>query len=257
MPSAELRSAASRWAACAGVLVLAAAPVLADPALRAHEVMYRFSFRGLSGGDLKLTLTPGAQPGSWVYETRSYPSFLARVIVSPASRERSWFSVTAAGLRPERYLLEDGSSSHAENSDLHYDYASGHLTGTARGASLDLPFEAGLQDVMSIRLAPIVDLLAGREPHEYAMLDGREVKHYVYTRVGSEKLNTALGPLDTVVITSDRKGADGRGRSWRYWYAPSLDWLTVRAEQREGGEARLALAVRSLKWLDAAPVAAR
>jgi uncharacterized protein DUF3108 len=246
----ERRLPASRCACLAAALALGAAPALADTALRAHEILYRFSFRGLGGGDLKLTLTQGPQPGSWVYETRSYPSFLARLVVSPDSRERSWFSIVEGGVRPERYRLEDGASNHAENSDLHYDYATGHITGTARGAPLDLPLEPGLQDVMSIRLAPTVDLLAGREPHEYAMLDGREVKHYVYSRVGAETLNTALGRLDTVVITSDRKGSDGRGRTWRYWYAPSLGWLTVRAEQREAGEARLALAVRSLKWLD-------
>jgi hypothetical protein len=213
-------------------------------------VLYRFSFHGISGGELKLTLTRGVEPGTWLYETRSYPSFLARLVVSPDSRERSWFSATDSGLRPERYLLEDGSSDHAQNSDLHYDYGRGRVTGTARGAELDLPLEPGLQDVMSIRLAPAVDLLAGREPHEYPMLDGREVKHFIYTRAGSEKLKTALGELDTVILTSDRKGADGRGRTWRYWYAPSLGWLTVRAEQREGSEARMVLAVRSFRWLD-------
>ncbi len=231
-------------------LALAATPALGDPTLRPHEIVYRFTFHGLSGGDLRLKLTPGAQAGEWQYETRSEPSLLARLVVSPDSFERSWFSVTPTGIRPERYLLEDGSSSHAENSDLHYDYATSHLRGTARGAPLDLALEPGLQDVMTIRLAPTVDLLAGREPGEYAMLDGRDVKHFIYTRVATEQLNTALGTLETVVITSDRKGSDGRGRTWRYWYAPSLGWLTVRAEQREGGETRLALAVRSLKWLD-------
>jgi len=251
---------AERRAACAALVVALLAAVAptraADSALRPHEILYRFSFHGIGGGDLKLTLTAGASPGTWIYETRSYPSLLARLVVNPDSRERSWFSVTDAGLRPERYLLEDASSDHSQNSDLRYDYARGHVSGTARGAPLDLPLEPDLQDVMSIRLAPAVDLLAGREPHEYPMLDGREVKHFAYTRVGTQKLATALGELDTVVITSDRKGSDGRGRTWRYWYAPSLGWLTVRAEQRENGEARLALAVRSLKWLDAAPAAA-
>lgn len=243
----------ARIAGVALLLVGAAAP--AD-SLRPHEVLYRFSFHGIGGGELKLTLTHGAEPGSWLYETRSYPSFLARLVVSPDSRERSWFTVTDAGLRPDRYLLEDGSSDHSQSSDLHYDYGHGRVTGTARGAALDSPLEPGLQDVMSIRLAPAVDLLAGREPREYAMLDGREIKHFTYTRAGTEKLKTALGELDTIVITSDRKGSDGRGRTWRYWYAPSLGWLTVRAEQREGTEARMVLALRSLKWLDLPPAAA-
>jgi len=243
---------------CIAAALLALCPLAAHAqgTLRAHEITYRFTFHGLNGGDLRLTLTPGAHPGSWLYETRSDPSFLARLVVSPDSRERSWFDLTPAGVRPERYLLEDGSSSHKDSSDLRYDYGTGHLTGTARGAPLDLPIETGLQDVMTIRIAPTIDLLAGRDPGEYVMLDGREIKRYVYRRVGTEKLETALGTLDTVVVTSDRKGSDGRGRTWRYWYAPSLDYLTVRAEQRDGGDTRLALAVKSLKWLDARPAPA-
>jgi hypothetical protein len=223
--------------------------------LRAHQVRYHFSFHGLSGGDLQLTLKAGSEPGSWVYETRAFPSFLARMVVSGDSLERSWFKVTASGVEPERYQLDDGSDKHSDNSDLTYEWSRGRVVGTVRGGALDLPLEPGFQDVMTIRLAPVVDLLAGREPHEYAMLDGRDVKRYVYTRVGTERLQTELGALDTVVITSDRKGSDGKGRSWRYWYAPSKGWLPVRAEQREDGKARMTLTVRSLKWLDGvAPV---
>jgi len=220
--------------------------------LRAHEIRYHFSFHGLSGGDLELRLTPGKEPNSWVYETHAFPSFLARLVVSGDSLERSWFRVTATGVEPERYELDDGTAKHADDIKLRYDYAKGRIEGTSRGAPLDLPMNPGLQDVMSIRLAPVVDLLAGREPHEYAMLDGREIKHYVYTRGRSERIKTEIGELDTVVITSDRKGSDGHGRVWRYWYAPSEGWLPVRAEQQEDGKPRMVLTVRSLKWLEPA-----
>lgn len=229
-------------------------PALAD-GLRAHEILYHFSFRGLSGGDLRLTLKPGTQPDTWVYETRPIPSVLARLVVSGESLERSWFRVTPSGVQPEKYSLDDGTAKHADNTELTYDWARNRVSGTARGTPLDLAVEPGLQDVMSIRAAPIVDLLAGREPREYSMLDGREIKHYLYTRSGTERIKTALGELDTVIITSDRKNSDGHGRTWRYWYTPSLGWLPVRIEQREDGQARMTLTVKSLKWLD--PTASR
>ena len=239
-------------AAFALLLAFASLPPVAADGLRAHEIRYHFSFRGLSGGDLQLSLKPGAQPDTWVYETRAFPSVLARLVVSGESLERSWFRVTASGVQPEKYSLNDGSAKHTDNSELSYDWSRGRVTGTARGTPLDLPIEPGLQDVMSIRAAPMVDLLAGREPHEYSMLDGREIKHYVYARSGTEHLKTALGDLDTVIITSDRKNSDGHGRTWRYWYAPSLGWLPVRIEQREDGQARMTLTVKSLKWLEPA-----
>jgi hypothetical protein len=243
----------ARLAAAAAVLAAAvvAAPAGAD-GLRAHAIVYRASFKGIGAGELRLTLQPDAQPDSWVYETRAYPSFLASFVVNPDSRERSWFTVTPAGVQPQRYFLDDGTSSHSQDSELRYDWARGRVSGLARGAPLEVPIEPGTQDVMSIRAAPLVDLLAGREPHEYAMLDGREIKRYTYTRAGTARLKTALGELDTVIFTSDRKGSDGRGRTWRYWYAPSLGWLPVRIEQREDGQVRLSFTVRSLKWLQPA-----
>ena len=246
------------WRAAIAAVALAiagAASAASADSLRAHEISYRFSFHGVGGGDLQLSLHPGSEPGTWIYETRPFPSVLARLVVSPDSRERSSFTITPTGVQPQRYVLEDGSGKKSENSDLTYDWTRGRVHGTARGAPLDLAAEPGLQDVMSIRAAPVVDLLAGREPKEYAMLDGSEIKHYVYTRVGPAKLKTALGELDTVMFTSARKGSDAHDRTWRYWYAPAYGWLPVRIEQRQDGETRLAFAVRSFKWLDAAPTA--
>ena len=114
-----------------------------------------------------------------------------------------------------------------------------------------MQLEPGTQDVTSIRAALIADLAAGREPREYAMLDGREVKRYVYSKVGTAKVATAIGSVDTVIYRSDRKGSDGHGRVWQYWYAPSLGYLPVRIEQREDGATRMTFTLRSLKWLPA------
>ncbi|HUO96913.1 MAG TPA: DUF3108 domain-containing protein [Steroidobacteraceae bacterium] len=234
----------------------AGAPAQAD-GLRPHDVVYQFLFKGISGGTLELKLLADSQPGSWIYETHAHPNFLASFFVSPNSIERGWFRVTPAGVEPQRYLLDEGSSDKGNGSDLKYDWTRGRLTGEARGKPLDLAIEPGTQDVMSIRAVVLVDLLAGREPHEYTMLDGRELKHYVYTRIGTAKLKTDIGEYDTVIYKSDRKDSDGRGRTWQYWYAPALGWLPLRAEQREDGKARMTLAIRSLKWLDGgAPAAA-
>jgi len=235
----------------AGLAVLAVALPAAGEGLRAHDVRYRFLFKGMSGGELELKLRPDAPPDSWIYETHAHPNFLATFFVSPESIERGWFRVTPAGVEPQRYLLDNGSADKSNDSELTYDWAHGRITGTARGKPLELAVAPGTQDVMSIRAVVLVDLLAGREPREYTMLDGRELKQFVYTRIGTAKLKTDIGEYDTVVFKSERKGSDGHGRSWQYWYAPSLGWLPLRAEQRDDGKTRITLAIRSLKWLDA------
>jgi hypothetical protein len=250
MPTTEPRRT-TRLAAMLGG-ALAVAGLAHAEGLRPHQATYRTSFKGLGAGDLQLTLKPGAQPDQWTYDTRAFPSFLASFVISGDSVEHSEFSVTPGGVEPHRYQLNDGSGRHGKETDLSYDTAQGRIHGIVEGQPVDMAIEPGTQDVTSIRAAPMVDLAAGREPHEYTMIDGRELKHYVYSKVGTAHMATAAGEVDTVIYRSDRKGSDGRGRVWQYWYAPSLGYLPVRIEQREDGKTRLTFVLRSLKWLPAA-----
>jgi hypothetical protein len=247
-PDTSVRGSAGRLALLL-IACLWSFQALGQTALRPHEIVYETSFKGIGAGNLRLTLTAGTTPNSWVYETRAMPNFLASFVVSADAHERSWFLTSAAGVVPQRYLLESSERTPQNNTRLTYDWDKSRVTGQVEDRALDLPIPPSLQDVMSIRLAPTVDLLAGREPREYPMLDGREIKYFVYTRAGNERLKTALGEVDTEVFTSLRKGADASSRSWRYWYAPSLGWLPVRIEQRERGATRLVFKVRSLRWL--------
>jgi hypothetical protein len=230
---------------------MASIGVCADE-LRPHEITYHTTFRGFSAGDLRLTLTRDAGSDSWMYETKAFPSFLASLIVSPESLERSWFKITPEGVQPKRYALTDGGHDPEHQTELTYDWARNRLTGKVGGKPYDSALESGQQDVNTIRLAPVVDLLEGREPGDYALLDGREVKHYTYPKKGATKLQTEIGDLDTVIYESQRRNFDGTGRTWRYWFAPSLGFLPVRIEQREDGRARLTFTVRSIKWTGAA-----
>ncbi len=213
-----------------------------------HEAIYRTAFKGIGVGDLKVTLSHDATTDLWTYETRAQPTALARLFVSPQSIEQSVFRVTPNGIEPIRYHITDGSS-HAEGTaELSYDETSHHVTGQVKGIALDLPFEGLLTDPLSIRAAVLFDLNAGRTPSEYAMIDNQDIKHYAYRFVRSERLNTALGNLNTVVYESDRAGAQGRGRSWRFWYAPALHQVIVRAEQRDDGHIRLLMTINTIQW---------
>ena len=131
--------------------------------LRPHEITYHTTFRGFSAGDLRLTLSRDGGSDSWMYETKAFPSFLASLIVSPESLERSWFKVTQAGVQPKRYALTDGGHDPEHQTELAYDWVRNRLTGKVGGKPYDSALEAGQQDVNTIRLAPVVDLLEGRD----------------------------------------------------------------------------------------------
>jgi hypothetical protein len=231
----------------AGADVVVAPPADSVAPLKPHAITFRTTFKGMNAGELELRLTRNG--GTWSYETRANPSFLARLAVNPASRERGEFRLGANGVQPLRYALDDGTKDTAKDTRLEYDWTRGRVTGTARGEPVDLPLEPGTQDALSIRAAVLADLASGREPGEYRMIDGHDLKTYVYRREGTQRLKTALGELDTVIYTSRRKDADERARSWKYWYAPSQGWLPVRIEQIDKGGPRIVFTVRAVQWL--------
>jgi hypothetical protein len=230
------------------LLVLLAASAAADePGLRPFSVRYQVTFMGLPAGDIELQLKRGAAPDSWHYETIPHPSVLARIAVSAASREESDFLVAPDGVVPQRYQLDDGTSSHDDNVSLTFDWQAGRVRGEVKHRQVDLGAPPGTQDILSIRAALLLDFARTGSPRpEYPIVDQDEVKTFIYRSVGPEKLRTALGELDTVVYDSMRKGADSHSRTWRYWFAPSLSFVPVRLEQRQDGKTRIAFAARKL-----------
>lgn len=234
-----------------GLAPVAGAAEATSGALQPHTAVYAVTAKGVGVGEFELKLSPGAAPGSFRYETISYPNLIARWFVSADSREVSEFSVGAEGVVPSAYRFDDGAS-HKDDGALRYDWGASRVTGHDGPRPVNLPLHAGTQDIMSIRAAILVDLARGRTRVEYPMIDGDEVKTYVYRAVGHEAIDTPQGRFDTDVWVSARQGAPARERAWRFWYAPALGYLPVRAEQHEDGRLRLSFRLKSAR-LGAAP----
>jgi hypothetical protein len=97
---------------------------------------------------------------------------------------------------------------------------------------------------MSVQIALIVDLLEGRRPTGYTLVDKDRIKDYVYTDEGKAQVGTVLGSLDTVVWSSHRPNSD---RVTRVWYAPSLGFAPVKAERRRGERLEWSMRLVSLQ----------
>ena len=89
-----------------------------------------------------------------------------------------------------------------------------------------VPYVPGLLDQHSLTLALLEDLRAGKGPQfVYKVLNKGRLETYTFKRVGEQKLDTALGKLDTVRIDRIRESSDGR--STRIYFAKSLDYAPV------------------------------
>jgi hypothetical protein len=229
---------------CALVFPGAASRAEAATIPRPFVATYAVTFRGLSGGTLRMELRPDAQPGHYIFETHANPSALARFFISRDAVERSVLEATADGMRPLSWFADDARSSEDGDGKLQFDWAAQRITGEAKGKPVELSTEPGLQDRMSIQVGVMSALMQGKEPGTIAMVNDDSIKHYTYTRAGTAALDTKLGKVDTVIYESTRPNSN---RLSRVWHAPSLDYLPVRLEQVRKGNVETVMTLVSLE----------
>lgn len=233
--------AASFLAALALSLPLAHADAPAAPP--EYVASYAVSYRGLDAGTLSFALrrTGGDR---YVYETTANPSFLARLVVGRNAVERSELLVDGDGVRPVKWTLKQGKGNSKDDGQLTFDWEAGRVTGIADGQQVDLPVEPRLQDRLSIQVAVMTALARGEEPGTIPLIDDERIKRYSYRRTGTETVTTPFGAIETVVYESAREGSDRRSR---FWLAPSLGYVAVRAEQIRKGKVETVMEIRSIE----------
>ncbi len=201
-----------------------------DGKLRPFKAEFVLEWRGMNAASASLELTRQAA-GHFTYISRNSARGMFRAVLPGELIQTSRLRIEAAGVRPLSYRGDDGSADSRRDIALDFDWAQQRVSGTAETQPVDLPLQPGVQDIMSVQIAVIVDLLEGRTPTTYTLVDKNRIKEYLYADDGSARLDTAVGPLDTVIWSSRRPGSD---RVTRVWYAPSLGYSPVKAERRDG-----------------------
>jgi hypothetical protein len=154
--------------------------------------------------------------------------------------QKSWLSIDADHVRPEKYRAEDGSSSV----NLDFDWDGGHVRGTSENKPVDLTLKEGTQDLLSIQVEVMLGLKKGNLPKTFQIIDKDKLKEFIYTQEGTANIRTALGQLDTVIVESRQAG---NNRILRMWFAPSLGFVPVQAERTRDGKLEFAMRIKTLK----------
>jgi hypothetical protein len=140
--------------------------------------------------------------------------------------------ITAAGLRPLSLVFDDGSDTSAKDVHLAFDWATGHVSGESKGKTFDYAVQPGTQDSASVQVAMLFELLAGREPRLFWILNGSKLEDFRYWPDGRATVVTPYGQFDTVVWASQH-GTSKRVN--RVWHAPQLGFVPVQAIQYNKG----------------------
>ncbi len=208
---------------------------------KAFKVVFGVTWRGMNAGTASLELEQ-LGGGRWRYTSRNNARGLFRVAFPDEITQSSEFALNG-GVRPLQFRGDDGSDSTARDVRLDFDWRAARATGVAEDENVDLALRPGMQDPLSVQIALMIELAAGRAPAEYWIVDKSRIKDYEYRSEGRALLRTPAGELDTVIWSSRRPGSD---RVTRVWYAPSRGYAPVRAERLRGGSVEISMTLRSL-----------
>jgi hypothetical protein len=222
-------------------VALAANQLASAAELKPFEASYAWIWHGMNVAVSTLKLEQ--HQDTWVYSSQSDPRGIGRMF-SERPTQQSTLRVTEAGVQPLHYKADDGTSSTKRDADLQFDWEHNRVTGIYEDVKVDMPLRPGTQDDLSVQIALMVELLAGRTPDQFLLVDKNSVREYRYTHEGEESLSTPLGKLDTVIYRSQKKGSP---RVTRFWCDPHQGFIPLRVEQKKGDEIQWTLQVQSVK----------
>lgn len=208
--------------------------------LQPFTARFTLAYSSLPVGDLRLTLTRDTRPGHWVIQSRGGASGLWRLFYSATAVQTSWLAVKDGQVRPDRFVVDDGTKDKDKDISLHFDWSEGRVAGTSEGKPLDLPTVPNLQDPVSIQIATMVALLGGHQPGTLPMVNGDSIDKFEYTLLRKERIKTDAGEFDTEVYSSI--APDSKNVMY-LWLAPKLNYLAVRVEKWRKGKKKFSLSL--------------
>ena len=237
----ELRPrAAATAAAVLGLIAMAVMPAGAAE-LKPFTANYNIIWGGISAGTATLTLKHEAD-GRWSYQSVTTARGFFRLAMPAELRSRSVFTVQDGKVVPELFVAEDGTSNTSRDQELRFDWAGGRVTGMFEKSPVNLPLQPGLLDSLSVQVALMHELLAGRTPARFVLVDKGKIKDYNYTAEGEDTLRTPLGEHRAVLFRSSRPGS--ASGTW-FWCAPEMNFLPLKVERREGKNVQWSLRLQS------------
>jgi hypothetical protein len=207
------------------------------------RITFDVQWHGMGAGTSTLELTKKSA-NDYVYRSSNTARGFFRLALPDTITQESTFSIVDGQVVPSSYVGDDGSSDTSRDVSLKFDWTAKKVTGTAENSPVDQPLQPGVQDSLSVQVALMCMLAAGKAPESFRLIDKDEVKEYQYTRQGEAKLDTPVGKLDTVIYKSQKTGSS---RATTLWIAPSLGFLPVRAEQAKRGKRELQLSLKSVE----------
>ncbi|MDZ7748781.1 MAG: DUF3108 domain-containing protein [Halofilum sp. (in: g-proteobacteria)] len=197
--------------------------------LRAFEAEYRVVRSGLRLGTTSVALAPHG--GGWRYRSVTEAEGLFSLFVDGAAIDQSVFTVRDGGLRPLRYRHEEPDAE--DNLRVDFRWGRGEARVEHHEGAYTVALEPRTHDPFTVILSVMQALAAGKDGVAFPGIDDDGERVELRFEVsGRETVEVPLGRYESVRV---RRVRDDK-RSTVTWFAPGLDWLPVRFEQRRKGD---------------------
>lgn len=226
------------------LLICSSAHAGGTPELRPFVASYSLNYNGLGIGTAEVQLQR-LTDGRWSYQTRIKANLLARAFMPAdlAELTQSLFSTVDGRVLPEEFTADDGSRRGDHDQKLEFDWTRARVTGIYERKPVDLPLQPGMQDNQSVQVALMNELMAGRVPQKFVLVEKGRIREYAYTREGNATLRTVVGEQHTEIFRSSRAGSEKT--NW-FWCAPDLGYLPLKVERRDGKNPQLVMTLKTL-----------
>ncbi len=147
--------------------------------------------------------------------------------------ERALFSISESQqIVPQEYSYERSLMGKKRIEKQVFDWPNQELRYTKKDKTTSLPLQSGYLDIITQKLQLRLDLQSGEETLSYPVISRGKLKQYDFQIIANEVLETAIGPLNTVLVQRIREDSQ---RLTKIWLATDWDYLAVRLEQVEDG----------------------
>lgn len=208
------------------------------------QAVYRVEYGGVTVGKTFWNLSPVGDD-RYLFESLSTASGFWSFLFSGERLERSLWTWNGDRIRPLEYRYQRTDRAGREVL-IHFNWEQNTALNTQKGRTWALDVEPGTLDKLVYLLALMQDLQQGRSEVEYTIADGGRLKTYKILNLGSERLQTPMGELDTVKL---RRHVTSGKRRTTVWCAPNLSYLPVKVEHVEKNGDTGVMLIESVKGL--------
>jgi hypothetical protein len=227
-------------------LLAAVEPALAESSRALptrFEVEYKLIMSGFTVGRATAEFTRDDQELRYRYHAR--PTRLITWLFDAERREHSYMRFEGGRLRAQSYLVHQTGDDPVDRFSR-FDWGEQRVITYDADRRRSARLTARTYDPLSAQIAMMVTLHPDFQRIRFDLLDKGDLDDYHLDRVGTERLKTAIGRLDTLRVRQERVG--GSKRVTDYWLADRYHYLPVQVEQKKSGKTHFRLKIDRLEW---------